>query len=252
MDQGTGDRLMDVSVIIPCYNKKEYIIDCIQSILDNETSSNVEIIIVDDCSTDNSFLIVQDFLKTKPLEETKNIIHESLPNNKGRSFARNYGANISKGDCLVFLDGDDLIPPNYISECHNMITKENVDICYNDSFMFGSQCKRIEWPDFNIEQLRRGPFIHCSAMHRRVVFEKVCGFDEEMKHGWEDYDYWLSSAKLGFEFKKTSNTWLAYRQYNDNQTSIDDTNSIENQRKIRKHLKKKHGDFFVDVLQGEV
>ncbi|KQC02425.1 glycosyltransferase family 2 protein [Pedobacter sp. Hv1] len=94
-----------VSIIIPVYNKAEYIEQTIQSAL-NQTWTNIEIIIVDDESTDNSLAIAK-----KYENETIHIFNQ--PNN-GASSARNLGLKKAKGDYIQFLDADDLISPDKI------------------------------------------------------------------------------------------------------------------------------------------
>jgi len=88
-----------VSVIIPLYNEEKYIIDCINSVI-NQTYKNIEIIIVDDKSTDNSLKKIKK-IKDKRIKIIK------LKENKGVSNARNIGVEVSTGDYICFLDSDD-------------------------------------------------------------------------------------------------------------------------------------------------
>lgn len=116
-----------VSIIIPCYNYGKYLEECVKSVINNTTEVEYEIIIVDDASKDNSFLIA------KGLEQTiKNckVIHNI--ENKKMSATRNVGIKLAKGDLIICLDADDLIPENYIEANYNII-KDGYDISYNDS-----------------------------------------------------------------------------------------------------------------------
>ena len=88
-----------VSIIIPTYNTEKYIEKCIQSVLE-QTYTDYEIIIVDDCSTDNSMDVVARF-KDPRIKVIKNEI------NRGPSYSRNRGIQLSKGDFIALLDSDD-------------------------------------------------------------------------------------------------------------------------------------------------
>ena len=95
----------DISIIIPNYNKGEFVAETINSII-SQTFNNWEIIFVDDYSTDNSVDVVNSF--------DDNRIHlTQLSENKGASYCRNYGFSISKGEYVIFLDSDDIL----INEC---------------------------------------------------------------------------------------------------------------------------------------
>lgn len=91
-----------VAIIIPNYNKSAYVSECINSAL-AQTYENIEIIIVDDCSTDKSDAIIK-----KTIKKHTNIKYYRLPKNHGVSYARNYGAKKTDAEYLVFLDSDDV------------------------------------------------------------------------------------------------------------------------------------------------
>lgn len=102
-----------VSVIIPVFNCGEYIGTTLKSVI-NQNFSDYEIIVIDDGSTDNSLEVINSTLKDCGVRYK--IIHQE---NAGVSVARNNGINASTGDYLVFVDGDDLIMPNHLSELYN-------------------------------------------------------------------------------------------------------------------------------------
>lgn len=102
-----------VSVIIPVYNCGEYIGATLKSVI-NQDFQDYEIIVIDDGSTDNSLDVINSTLKGCGVRY-KVIHHENM----GVSVARNHGINVSSGDYLVFVDGDDLIRPNHLSEMYH-------------------------------------------------------------------------------------------------------------------------------------
>ncbi len=101
-----------VSVIIPVYNCAEYIGTTLKSVI-NQDFKDFEIIVIDDGSTDNSLQIINETLKDS--DAVYKIIHQE---NGGVSVARNHGIDVSSGDYLVFVDGDDYILPNHLSRLY--------------------------------------------------------------------------------------------------------------------------------------
>lgn len=113
-----------VSIIVPVYNVEKYLKECIESII-NQSFSNLEIILVDDGSTDESGNICDDFLnKDKRIK----VFHKT---NGGLSDARNYGINNSSGKYITFVDSDDLISPIFIDVLYNAIKQydTHLSIC---------------------------------------------------------------------------------------------------------------------------
>lgn len=110
-----------VTVIVPVYNGEKYINDCIDSILKQEYS-NIELILVDDGSTDNSYNLLEKWLKK---DKRINVLHQ---NNAGVSVARNNGIDKAKGEFITFVDVDDYIEKDYISYFYKLIKKFDADI----------------------------------------------------------------------------------------------------------------------------
>ncbi|MBQ7222246.1 MAG: glycosyltransferase family 2 protein [Bacteroidales bacterium] len=118
-----------VSVIIPEYNVEKYVGKCIQSICD-QTFHDIEIIIVDDCSTDGSLKISKQYAT-----QDNRIKVIALEKNQGVSAARNAGIAVAKGEYIYFIDSDDWIDTNYIEVMVSEIEKHKVDLLVNTSFV---------------------------------------------------------------------------------------------------------------------
>lgn len=110
-----------ISVIVPIYNVGDYLEQCIKTII-QQTYENVEIILVDDGSTDNCSEICDYY---KKLDNRIKVIHKK---NGGLSSARNAGLEICLGDYIAFIDSDDYVAENYLEELFNMITENDADI----------------------------------------------------------------------------------------------------------------------------
>ena len=110
-----------VSIIIPCYNVEKYLRRCVDSVL-TQTYKNLEIILVDDGSPDNSGNICDEYVDK---DHRITVIHQE---NKGLSGARNAGIDIAKGEYLFFLDSDDAIYPDTIFTLYNTAVEKNADL----------------------------------------------------------------------------------------------------------------------------
>lgn len=114
-----------VSVIIPVYNTEKYIDRCLESVL-NQTYSNIEIILIDDGSKDNSGKLCDSYAS---IDNRIKVIHKK---NQGLGMARNTGIDNCTGKYLMFIDSDDYIELDMIEKLYKSIKKENSDICYCD------------------------------------------------------------------------------------------------------------------------
>ena len=115
---------MKVSIIIPVYNVSKYIERCLKSALD-QTWKDLEIILVDDCTPDDSMDIARSVLETSSRSNMVTILkHEK---NRGLSAARNTGIRQAKGDYLYFLDSDDYLPVNSIELLADAAIRHNVE-----------------------------------------------------------------------------------------------------------------------------
>lgn len=116
-----------ISVIVPVYNAQEYIAECIKSVIE-QTYKNLEILIIDDGSTDNSLNICHNFN-----DERIKIYHNE---NKGLSFARQFGIDYSRGKYFVTIDADDWILPNYVESLYETIKKRDSDVAICNRYNF--------------------------------------------------------------------------------------------------------------------
>ena len=120
-----------VSIVVPIYNTAKYLPACLDSII-NQTYQNLEIILVDDGSTDNSYQIAKDYAKK---DSRIKLIHQK---NAGQSAARNAGLTKSTGNFIGFIDSDDEVKPNFIKSLLELYTNNiSIAVC-------GHQYKRLD------------------------------------------------------------------------------------------------------------
>ena len=108
---------MDVSIIIPTYNVASYIIECLESVASQTYRGSLECIVVDDCGTDDSIALADNFIQHYSGKIDFRILHRQK--NGGLSAARNTGLNEAKGEYVYFLDSDDYITPDCIENLFN-------------------------------------------------------------------------------------------------------------------------------------
>lgn len=128
-----------ISVIIPIYNVECYISSCIQSILEQDSIEDIEVVLVDDGSEDDSFNIAYNLLISNKIKNIK-VGHQE---NKGLSSARNHGLRLATKPYVIFLDADDYIEPHSLSKVIEKIRLESYDIL-KYGFVTIENDKRIE------------------------------------------------------------------------------------------------------------
>lgn len=118
--------MCEVTIIIPVYNTEKHLKKAIESCL-NQTFKDIEIIIINDGSTDNSLLIAQKY------EAENNCVRVVTTENRGLSEARNTGLNLAKGKYIYFLDSDDWIEPLTIEQCYKLAVENKLEMVLFDS-----------------------------------------------------------------------------------------------------------------------
>ncbi len=175
-----------ISVIVPCFNQEDMILQTLESI-SSQTYSNWECIIVNDGSTDNSQKKIQDFIQNDSRFKLINI------KNSGVSIARNTAVANSNGVYLFPLDGDDYIDKDCLEKCLVGFEKNlNVKLAYTDSEFFGKEAGPWNLPDFDYPTMLKYNMVHNSSMFFREDFDRVGGYRTNMVHGLEDWDFFIA------------------------------------------------------------
>jgi GT2 family glycosyltransferase len=190
-----GDRFrLDpiVSVVIPCYNYGQFVEDAVDSCL-NSTFQDIEIIVVDNGSTDKHTIRILEQLnkpKTRVVKVGKN---RSLPH------GRNVGISRSMGRYILPLDADDMIHPAMIEKMVRVLEgNPKVGFVTAGLQYFGTQY--WEWlpPSFDFKRLLEQNTVCVASLFRKVCWSEVGGYNESMKDGYEDWDFWISVAEKGW------------------------------------------------------
>lgn len=221
-----------VSIIIPCYNQGQFIDEAIFSVK-NQTYENIEIIVVNDGSTDELTLS-----KFKELENKGIFVLHT--NNQGLSMARNNGIRESTGDYILPLDADDKIHNAYTEKAVEILDKNSeVGIVYCEAELFGEKTGKWDLPEYSFERILYDNMIFCSAFFRRIDYDKTIGYNPNMKYGAEDWDFWLSLIEIGCKVYQIPETLFYYRYLNTSMTRVITKEQTVYLRKTayRNHLK---------------
>ena len=219
------------SVIIPLFNKENYVENTLKSIL-NQTFTDYEVLIINDCSTDASVTKVTPFLSEK-------IILIPHNKNKGLSATRNTGIKNAKSDYIVFLDADDLWKPSFLETIKSLINNfedariyaTNYEELYKDKTikpLNGSE-NLFEnfsgYVDFFKTNLKQGIYNHGSVCFQKSIFKKAGLYDESIDFS-EDIDFNIR-ANYYFKLAYSNSIQMSYLMQTENQLT---TSSILKKR----------------------
>lgn len=174
-----------VSIIVPCFNQAEFLSETLDSVL-AQVYSNWECIIVNDGSLDNTEEIAQHYLK-----KDSRFSYVSKEN-EGPAIARNSGIAKSNGEYILPLDSDDLIAPTYIKKAIDRFTLyPETKLVYCKADLFGVLNEVWELDDYEYDRFIWKNCIFCSALYKRIDYDKTNGYNPNMINGLEDWDFWL-------------------------------------------------------------
>lgn len=192
-----------VTVVIPCHNAGDTLLETVRSALASDHES-LEVVVVDDGSDDPDTRAALTMLPPEVI-----LVSQA---NRGLPAARNAGIDRASGSFVLPLDADDLIAPEYAREASAVLRADPaVGIVYCRAEKFGEVQGPWELPDFDIERILVENCIFSAAMFRKSDWAVVGGYDESMRRGREDHDFWLRLIGLGREVRRLDGRYFRYR-----------------------------------------
>lgn len=172
-----------ISIIVPCFNYAHFLAESIQSCL-NQSYSAMEIIVINDGSTDDTSAIASQF-PVKLIEQP----------NKGVASARNSGVAMAQGEWILPLDADDVLHPNMLEK---MCAVED-DIIGVGQQQFGESNQVFASQSIhpNLDEIKAINSLNYCSLYRRSMWEVLGGYDNEV-NGCEDWDFWIRAIKKGY------------------------------------------------------
>lgn len=220
-----------VSIVIPYYEKAEFIGDTVDSAL-NQSYGNIEVILVDDASRDNP---AESVLDDAQLSKIKVIKHDT---NLGVSAARNTAIGSARGKYIVPLDADDLLDKDYVLKCVQTAVAGDFDAVYTQMQWFGDS-GYLMTPKANLINLLSHKEGFPTFLYKKEVFDKVGGYHEDMLVG-SDHQFILSTAAAGFSMARIGGALWFYRKSNEGLASIDVEKRMSNLITHNRDLYEKH------------
>jgi glycosyltransferase involved in cell wall biosynthesis len=232
-----------ISVLMPCFNHGAFVKEALQSVLD-QTMSDVEIVVVDDGSTDAATV---DVLRQLNTPQTTVLRTE----NQGLPAARNYAARHASGAFFCALDADDRLAPTWFERALNVFERDP-DLAFVSHWLetFGDEVWKWTPASCNLPALLARNTVNGAAVVRRSAFEVVGGYDESMREGCEDWDFWLRLVERGFRGAIVPEFMFFYRRTATSMSRIM-TGSVRYERPLRRLVAKHEAayrDHLIDVL----
>ena len=228
LEGSTSSTQPQISVVIPVKNGATFIKDAIQSMV-LQSLKPLEIIVIDDNSTDRTVQIVKTIRKTNP------IIKIIKSNGKGISSALNLGIQMSCGQWIARMDADDISSPKRLEEQYEYAMLQRLDIVGCNCKLFGASNGELDYPENHdackVKQVIASPIAHPSAFIKKRVFNQLLYRKDYDKV--EDYDLWERAFRNGFRFGNVQKYLLSYRVHSAQVTKNDYDFRREKARIIR-------------------
>lgn len=199
-------KKIDVSVLITCFNKEKYLNECLTSI-ERQSKQPKEIIVVHDGCSEPLASVLADSI----------MLHENL----GVANARDVAFKYSTGQLILFVDGDDVISPDYLEKMTVVISK-GADIAYPDLYIWMGENSRLSITPKKITPAfvsdHQKVVIPVTSLMKREVYLRVGGFRQ--LPALEDLDFWIRAMCEGYTFRKAE-TLLWYRRTAGTRNNLD-------------------------------
>ncbi len=183
-----------VSVIIPVYNAGKFLDRTLKSIFE-QTYKNIEIVLVDDCSKDNSREIIEKYQQTHP-----EIVYHLQPTNQGAAVARNTALELAKGRYVAFLDSDDMWYPEKIERQLNLMKEKDAGFCFTAIEMINNEDQVVKKKRKVKEKVNYRFLLHNTMIATSSVVidrSKLGDFRMPLRRGGQDYATWLMLLRDG-------------------------------------------------------
>lgn len=238
-----------VSIIIPVYNVEKYLKRCLDSVI-NQKLKDIEIICINDCSTDNSLKILQEYAS-----KDKRIKLISLSENKGAGEAKNKGLEIAKGEYLSFIDPDDKIDLNFYEELYKKANETNADIVKCELITIetdGTKKKSCLNNLISTKSKFYFSYEYTSAIYKTsLIKDNHITFPSELIVGEDVVFLHKSIIKAKIIEVIDTTTYYYFRRYNSLNTQIYDTKRMQSAIKTIEYIADNYNNSLYNELSEE-
>jgi glycosyltransferase involved in cell wall biosynthesis len=209
MSNGADNEVKDrplISVIITDYNYGQYIAQAMRSVL-AQTYQNIELIVINDGSTDDSDEVIKEVIAQNPDRNIRYVSRE----NKGVVYTRNEGLELARGEFICYLDADDYFNRSYISKSYRVIEESGADVAYPNWHFVGEWLGRpdTDFPEFKPELLQLQELhVTPASLTRKAA---IGSHRFEVEKVAEDWDFFIGLSLDGVKFKLAKENHINYR-----------------------------------------
>ncbi|RZJ99928.1 MAG: glycosyltransferase family 2 protein, partial [Flavobacterium sp.] len=228
-----------ISVIIPCYNDGLYLPETVKR-LSLQSYKHFEILVVNDGSTDTHTLKVLKELEAKNIR----VLHKE---NGRMSSARNHGVKHAKGSLIAALDADDYFAPSFFEKAVEILAqKKEIGVVTSYIKLFGEVNKTAKprgGNEFNFLFSNQCP---ACAMVRKDCWDEVNGYDEAMKNGYEDWEFYIRITQKKWLIHVIPEILLYYRQ---TKKSVHKNDTLPHRHELVSYIVEKHKNWYIEKLK---
>ncbi len=233
---GSGDNQGGgVTVIVTLYNYEAYITNALDSVR-NQTFSNLELVIVDDGSQDNSARMVRQWIEKNGIRFNKAKLLCHLENH-GVVQARNTAFENATSDFVFVLDADNEIYPTAIAKLQSACIQTNAEAAYSQLELFGEASGLGSANYWSPERFMYGNYVDAMALIKKAAWKAAGGYSDFTIPGWEDYDLWCKFVELGFKGVFVPEILCRYRVH---ASSMLRTRTNPNLRIVKSEMQARH------------
>ncbi len=201
-----------VSIVIPSHNYARFLPGCLGSIARQRMNlGRVEVLLVDDASSDGSPELARELLAAMPLAASRVLV---LPHTGRPGPVRNAGLRLARGQALLTLDPDDELLPDFLPRCLEVLAT-GADVAYTDYFLEEADGRHeVRLPVYHKFLLANQNILPCTALFKRRLWDLGVRFRSET--GYEDWDFWVQLALKRARFGHVAMPLFSYRMHGGN------------------------------------
>lgn len=237
----------EVSVVVPLHNYRQFIAEALASV-HAQTLPEVDLIVLDDASTDDGATVAHDWLQAHARRFRRAALLRH-PQNRGLAATRNLGFARAETPFVLPLDADNALYPTCLEKLLRALRPSPAAFAYCLVEQFGPGLKPDEPPLLHLlpwapRRLAAGNYIDAMTLLRRAAWEQVGGYSQTMPApGWEDYDLWLKFAGAGLRGLQVLQILARYRVHDTSMLRAI-TNRRDSQDRLNAYLRTHYPDLF--------
>jgi glycosyltransferase involved in cell wall biosynthesis len=196
-----------VSIVVPVYRQEKYLGQCLDSVA-SQSFHDWECVVVDDGSDEPDII---DCLVRRSVGNRGSVIHQK---NSGLATARNNGIESASGRYVLCLDADDCLHPKFLEKASALLEKTSQPgVVYCRTRYFGDRQDLVVPPTaIHLFWLLQRNLIPVTCLFSKEIWHSVGGFDNDMRTGHEDWDFWIRVCLAGYRFRYLDDALFFYRQ----------------------------------------